>query len=812
MIKLFFIVMFLTIQNLDKDSVISRFNHYSGYYSTEKTYLHLSRNIFIPGENLFFTGYLMNSSDHSKLPESHYIYVELLDSDCVVSRVMVKRDGRRFPGHIEIPPDIKTGEYIIRGYTNRMKDIPPEYMFYSKIHIMDGENHSDKARANDSTMIRFYPESGRYLINKLSVLAFKTNRAELSGELYNTQGELITNIKTEHDGMGVFRFTPETDTRYFIKTQKNEIFPLPNPESDGGVIHLGNSPNKINISAVFVGEQMPDSIYLMVHNNSYIYSMQPLEKVSDGEYQKQIIIQKESLPHGINHATLVTGTGKVLAERLFFIYREDARIRVDCKLDKETYSTREKITASIQLTNHKGSPVCGEFSVSVLDGNFTNYTQEDNIESYMLLSSEIKGRINNPEFYFNNHIPLNYRNRFMDLLMLVQGWRYYDTEAILCKNINCATEKEYTQSLRGKVNKIPNNKRGEYSLIAISNESRHIAEIDKDGNFVIKGLDFPNHTTFLLNVTGSSGTSVYKQIECFENPPAKLIDYDSLYNTYAAVENKGEGNDHSEDIKPLFLNMITENTLRTNLADNFRTDTLEELVINADRYYRPQANLSPYGQAFEKNQVKERVELQRNDSKPLTDYLLETYPSFTRGDHNKILSTRSGSIKQSVSLGSQSVSTQAGKSEVVLYIDGIKQETASELTPYSVRDVETLVVLRGNDGALYQSTWGVILIALRKGGREIHRNIPSTAVTYQPLGWQLPIKFFEAIYDGSQKNNLPSDYRTTIFWRPSERTNENGVAEFSFYSTDYKNPCMLRIEGVSDTGEYISGKVMIVVK
>lgn len=805
MIKLLAIVTLFLAQSLAKDSVVSHFNDYLEYNSPEKLYLHIDRNLFVPGETLFFNGYLVNSSQNSQMPQSNFMYVELLAKDSIVSRVMIKRSGDSFPGHLSIPQDISPGNYIVRGYTNWMKNMPPEFMFYSKIQITSNKQAQKNKQQTDSTIIHFYPESGRYLVDELSVLAFKTNRNGLSGVLYNTKGEFITSIKTEHDGMGAFQFIPEPATGYFIKTDKNEIFQLPEPEISGGVIHLTNSLNKINITASVTAVECRDSIFIIMYNNSYLYGIHQLKSNSNGLYKKQLALSKEQLPYGINHIALVTGAGNLLAERLFFIYREAAKVNIDFQLDKNYYHSREKANAIIKLTDNNGKPVRGQFSVSVLDGNFTQHTQKESIESYMLLSSEITGKINNPTFYFNNRIPMNYRNRYLDLLMMVQGWRYYDTEAILRGAVHYKEKKEYVQSLRGSVKKLSDKKAAESSLVAISHDSQYIAEIDEWGNFNIEGVDFNNDTEFILNVTGKNGSRMYKEIECWENPPAPLFNYDSLYASSANWGNQIIGEDDSVAVT---LAPIINSAPDTDYA---MTDTLKEIVVRTKAYYRPKFNPSPYGQAFDKSQIKERIDLEKYDFRPLTDYLLETYPSFVRGDNDRILSTRSGSIKQSAISGSQSVSTKSGKSEVILYIDGIKQESTSELKAYSVRDVETLVVLRGNDGALYHSTWGVVLLTLRRGGESYKENFPVVS-TYKPLGWQMPVQFEAPVYDGKPGKNTAPDYRTTIFWQPYTQTDETGTASISFYTSDSKNPCLLRIEGISQSGEYISGQVEIQVQ
>ncbi|MDD3300369.1 MAG: hypothetical protein PHV91_06040 [Bacteroidales bacterium] len=53
-------------------------------------------------------------------------------------------------------------------------------------------------------------------------------------------------------------------------------------------------------------------------------------------------------------------------------------------------------------------------------------------------------------------------------------------------------------------------------------------------------------------------------------------------------------------------------------------------------------------------------------------------------------------------------------------------------------------------------------------------------------------------------NTSNPDYRTTIYWSPSISTDQKGFATFEFYTSDYKNPCIIRIEGKTSDNRYIT--------
>ena len=86
------------------DSLLLRFHTYSSLCSPEKVYLHYDRSCYTAGETVWFKGWIQESSRHSVLPPSNFIYTELLDGKGeTLVRVKVKRDNGGFPGYLTLP-------------------------------------------------------------------------------------------------------------------------------------------------------------------------------------------------------------------------------------------------------------------------------------------------------------------------------------------------------------------------------------------------------------------------------------------------------------------------------------------------------------------------------------------------------------------------------------------------------------------------------------------------------------------------------------------------------------------------------------
>ena len=107
----------------------------------------------------------------------------------------------------------------------------------------------------------------------------------------------------------------------------------------------------------------------------------------------------------------------------------------------ETTGKREKLTYKFKIKDPFNNPIAGNFSVSVTDSFLAPANLSgDNLVSYMHLSSELKGVVENPAFYFekssSDSLDWDLKKRAMDLLMMVQGWRYYDLPAIFNNRSN----------------------------------------------------------------------------------------------------------------------------------------------------------------------------------------------------------------------------------------------------------------------------------------------------------------------------------------------------------------------------------------
>ena len=379
------------------DSLQSRFSVYSQWCAPEKVYLHYDRSCYVAGETIWFKGWVQEASGRSSLPQSNFLYAELLDGRGeAVIRVKIKRTEDGFPGCLELPEDLESGRYTIRAYTLWQLNYSGEYLFNDSVRII-GANKEKKEKPeneSDDIQISFWPEGGRYFAGQVAVIGFKAvdglgRSVEASGFLTGDPDQEEIPVATTHDGMGSFAFVPQAGCNYGIRDASGKVHPLPPPSEEGATIQLRAHGDHYFINTTGLGG---GSASLLLRNASDLY---PLTNVRLDGKRNILKLEKSFFHPGINHLLLVDPHGMIIAERRFFI--RDGKEPI-CRFGMERFPSdrRAKTGGTISLTDPDGNPIDGTCSISVVRGALKAWQQSDGITSYLGLSSELKGRINDP--------------------------------------------------------------------------------------------------------------------------------------------------------------------------------------------------------------------------------------------------------------------------------------------------------------------------------------------------------------------------------------------------------------------------------
>ena len=294
-------------------------------------------------------------------------------------------------------------------------------------------NYSKTIALNEDHLdLQFFPESGEFVHGLPSKVGFKAldysgKGKSVEGDIVNGQGKLVTSFKSNQLGMGSFTLTNvDSSLAYFARlTSQSEgglstMYPLPEISPKGNVLAVIEKENNIRLTASS-NYLNTDSICIRAACRGILhFDLKGCLK----EGVLTLLLPAKMLPEGIIAFTMMDNMMQPVAERLFFNERADSRINIAITADEDTYNQRELTKLDIRTTNNDGEAIKANASILVLNKEQMGQIQStrQTILSYFLLSSDIKGKIENPGFYFRSAYD---RHQDVDALLLTQGWRKY---------------------------------------------------------------------------------------------------------------------------------------------------------------------------------------------------------------------------------------------------------------------------------------------------------------------------------------------------------------------------------------------------
>ncbi len=334
--------------------------------------------------------------------------------------------------------------------------------------------------------LKFYPEGGHPVIGEISMIAFEGvnefgKGADIRGVVLDEADQLVTTFETFHQGMGAFRINYEAGKKYRARIVSPEIdkeFRLPAPDQNPVLVVLRQTAEKLVLKVVGASGEYSlkgFSKRKLVHE----------ERISGKE---EISIENVLLPVGIIRFVLYTKDEYPLSERLVFLNKaQNMHLRITA--DKEYYLPGDQVKLKVKTTNEDGEPAPMKFGLSVVDDQLISFADDksDHILSYFHLSSELKGLVEEPVFYFDEEEEK--AERALDLLLLTRGWSNYIWKYLLDTKAGLLPEKSrwVSGTLTDKKG-VP--VQGEVYALERSGDKRMIKVKTTDrGRFIIKDFD-----------------------------------------------------------------------------------------------------------------------------------------------------------------------------------------------------------------------------------------------------------------------------------------------------------------------------------
>jgi hypothetical protein len=529
-------------------SFVRNIQTFNRLYPQEKVYLHFDNTGYYLDETIRFKAYVVNASMLRPDTLSRVLYVELLNPlGKALETKKLKIENGQCHGDFRLTIynyEYPAGFYEIRAYTRAMLNFdagcifsrvfpvynPPEEK--RKYETADMKNPGEVKSFNfkdyrkdgqkrKTVNVDFYPEGGNLVEGLNSTVAFritdKTGTAiSASGEIRSPEGNLLTEFSTVHQGMGSFSHTPNGQKNEMVVhyDKKEYTFPLQANLKQGYVMQVNNIP----ASSVFIRIEKspalaPQTLGLTIMCRG---SITVFETVETGLEPLVLKIPKESLQSGVNQITLFDSKGEVFAERQIFIYPRPSEIAsVKVTSGKDIYEPREKIKLDFEVSGAQTATL----SVAVRDAGTTIAAADaGNMLSNLLLSSDLKGFIENPGYYFATEGMEN--RQALDLLLLVHGWKRYEWKPMAgLQTFHLRHPMEKGLLIKGQVD---GNAKEVHLVIGKDDKVMDgIAPVDSSGRFSIYAEDFSG--SWLLTMTAPKLKDAYKNIRLdrWFSPPAR---------------------------------------------------------------------------------------------------------------------------------------------------------------------------------------------------------------------------------------------------------------------------------------------------
>ena len=613
--------------------------------------------------------------------------------------------------------------------------------------------------------VQFFPESGSLLQNTVQTVAFKAINSlglsvDVEGKVFSTANNEICDIRSIYKGMGRFSILVAGGEKYYVvvKEKKSGLqkkFYLPESVESGVTLQFSNNKGKL---AYQINNNLPvhdKALYLMGHARGFLYVAQPLINPS-GQLPETV------LPEGINSFSVVDSLGKVYCERLLYVDKKQALIPL-VETDKPFYRKRQKVVMRINLPDSTFIDTLGNYSISITDGKYVQQLKgTDNIRTNLLLTSDIKGYVEEPADYFvNDSVPSNEK---LNLLMLTQGWRRFDLSKMIT-NIMPPNNyyMEMGQVLSGKVLNLFNKPSKNCDIIALSAYKKTflIGQTDSLGQFVMQGIEYPDSTTFVLKARKAKSLTdveLIPDVDVF--PPSNIV----------------------IPFKPLLKNEVLDEYALISKDKYFRDGgirviNLSELTVTAKN--KQTENVNPmYAGA---DNVIGAAEMDQMPGMNVLDYIQRVPGVMVNGDD---------------------VSIRGANGNPLFIVDGFETDVIDDIKYLSSTEIESISVFKGPSATIFGSKGanGAIAITLKRGA-VVKKSSPISMAVIKPLGYQKPDVFYSPKYLTKEElQQTKPDLRTTIYWNGCLRPDKNQTILVEFYTADATNNYDYVLEGVSGRG------------
>ncbi|SHN43828.1 TonB-dependent receptor plug domain-containing protein [Chitinophaga sp. CF418] len=640
--------------------------------------------------------------------------------------------------------------------------------------------------------LQFMPEGGTLIENIPTNVAFKAineygKPADVKGEVLDNLGNVAATFTSYHDGMGQFSFTPQAGKTYSAKIISpsgiKQPFDLPAAAKKGIVMNIDRKEKLLQFK---INATQDMKIRLIGQSKDDVYYR---KEISLKKGEQLIDVAPADFPAGIARFTITNEQRIPLAERIVFLH-PNRILQVKITADKSKYLPREKVTLHLKTLDENGKPVPSNFSLSVIDDKLWSLAddKQDHILSWLLMSSELHGKVEEPQFYFKQEEKAAIPS--LDLVMLTHGYRYFD----YIDYIEKTGKPKYNPDLNNVLSGIILDKNGNPVKSTVYLISGTDKRIYTSGNAVQQttgddGLFFFTDITPALNYH-----LIARSVRKKEPVTIKILEQGTGYAPMPARKTKDPFDDDDRLPAPL---------MAFNQGQEHKADKVKELFPDGDEKRLQEVVVIGFGTQTKRVLTGSMVTVSQEQIVSASP--LQQLQGRVAGMMITQSTGAAGNVAQIKIRGANSVS---GLDQPLFVVNGIPFRNLEDAI--NTIDIETIDVLKGADAtAIYGSRGanGVILVTTKNA--KTPKTIINLDRTYYYASQSVQVKkdaytiarrFYAPKYYSPQTTER-DDFRETIYWNPVVQTDKNGDAQIEFYNSDATTTFRAIAEGIGYNGK-----------
>ncbi|UOQ52071.1 hypothetical protein [Hymenobacter cellulosivorans] len=762
-------------------------SRYSQQRLPEKLFLHVDRPLYVSGELMWFKVYAVDGVQHKPLSVSKVAYVELLDREHKpVLQGKIDLQQASGQGSFVLPKSLASGTYTLRAYTNWMKNFPPEYYFQSSVTVVNTFGSVTKAGppAQSGFDTQFFPEGGHLVKGLTSTVAFKVTDqwdqgVAASGIIVDQRGQNVAQFNTLKFGLGSFTFTPtEAGATYsaIIQLPNNQTLTrkLPAVQEQGYVLHL--APTAADVLTVTVQTTATEAADVLLLGHA---RQQPFVATMGRFRDNKAVftINKKDLPDGVAHFTVFNNARQPLCERLYFT-PPTQQLSLSASTDKPEYQAREKVSLQLSAAGPGAQPLAANASVAVYRLDSLATAPGASINSYLWLSADLKGRIENPDYYFSPTSPEV--AQAADNLMLTQGWSRFRWADVVGGPRPAPAFYPETSGhwIQGKLTHRATGQAAPGIPVYLASPSRqprlYSAVSQPNGRVQFDLRDFYGPKEIVVQ-TNTQVDSTYR------------VEIDSPFST-AYAPSRVPTLQLSETLRPELAQRHLQAQVQTAYFKKF-----------TNRYTLPQTDSLPfYG-------------------KPDERYMLDTYTRF------KVMEEVMREYVPGVMVRIRKrqfhfqvinhLNDAPMTDDPLVLLDGVPIFNINKVIALDPLKIQRLDVITSKYFHGRQIHQGLVSYTTYKGDLGSYK-LDAHALLQEYEGLQLQREFYAPRYDTpqAQQSRLP-DFRNLLYWNPQVTTTAaNPAATLSFYTADQPGSYVVVVQGLAANGLTGSRRILLQVK